>query len=145
MPAIYLFRGRCWSIDWCHWRVSWRCCGSWLGVGWSLRWLTSPIQGVKDEDVSVGGTVGHIFYIKGERNQILGGPHCQVECKQIFMWQKELVGQCWAGLNLNFNFDCLIQWNSRGSFNKNHRGWPEVVLVSISEGVLMRKALFNVP
>ena len=56
------------------------------------------------------------------------------------MWQKGLVGQCWAVLTLNFNFHCLIQWNSRGSLNKNDRGWPEVVLVSISEGVLMRKA-----
>ena len=75
----------------------------------------------------------------------MASSHCQAECKQISMWQKGLVGQCWAGLTLNFNFHCLIQWNSRGSLNKNDRGWPEVVLVSISECVWMRKVLFNVP
>ena len=35
--------------------------------------------------------------------------HCQAKCKQMFLWQKGLVGQCWAGLTLNFNFHCLIQ------------------------------------
>ena len=35
--------------------------------------------------------------------------HCQAKCKLFFLWRKGLVGQCWAGLTLNFNFHCLIQ------------------------------------
>ena len=42
-------------------------------------------------------------------NLILSFAHCQAECKQISMWQKGLIGQCWAVLTLNFNFHCLIQ------------------------------------
>ena len=32
-----------------------------------------------------------------------------------------------------------IQWNSRGSLDKNHRGWLKVVLVLISEGFWCRR------
>ena len=35
--------------------------------------------------------------------------HCQAECKQVFQWQKGLVGQCLAGLVFTCNFHCLIR------------------------------------
>ena len=35
--------------------------------------------------------------------------HCQAECKQVFQWQKGLVGQCLAGPVFTCNFHCLIR------------------------------------
>ena len=39
--------------------------------------------------------------------------HCQAECKQIFMWQKGLVGQGWACLTLKLCFGFLDRKSSR--------------------------------
>ena len=52
------------------------------------------------------------FEFKLKEDKIVKGfeeAHCHAEYKQLCVWQKGLVGQCLAGLNLNYNFHCLIQ------------------------------------
>ena len=45
---------------------------------------------------------------------------CKAKCKQIFPWQKGLVGQHLAGLTFNLSFQRLIQSDSIGLLYKNN-------------------------
>ena len=136
--AAVFFRSPCWQISYLQAKL--QSCDA-LAIHWpsqdskhalhcNLNIWSRGNYGIVNDLFKNEGSRSFFVIKDGYQKNVNCHSQCKAKCKQIFLWQKGLVGQHLAGSTFNLSCQSLIHSDSIGLRNKSYSRWPELPMVS---------------